>query len=52
MNFQENVVLLDGTAGGRWDEYVPPPGPRRRGDPAQAALKGRILDALQASHAL
>ncbi|WBS00899.1 ABC transporter ATP-binding protein [Pseudoduganella sp. SL102] len=48
----DRSVLLDGTAGGRCDEYLPPPGPRRRGDPAQAALKGKILDALYASHAL
>lgn len=48
----DRIVLLDGTVGGRSAEYVPPGGPRRRDDPAQAALKGTILDALYASHAL
>ncbi|MBB3221505.1 ABC transporter ATP-binding protein [Pseudoduganella umbonata] len=48
----DRIVLLDGAGGGRCAEYVPPAGPRRRDDPARAALKGTILDALYASHAL
>jgi sulfonate transport system ATP-binding protein len=48
----DRIVLLDGAGGGLRAEYVPPAGPRRRDDPGQAALKGRILDALYAAHAL
>jgi sulfonate transport system ATP-binding protein len=47
----DRIVLLDGQASGLRADYAPPPGPRRRDDPAQAALKGRILDALYATHA-
>ncbi|QBE65585.1 ABC transporter ATP-binding protein [Pseudoduganella lutea] len=46
----DRIVLLDGS--GQGTEYVRPPGPRRRDDPAQAALKGTILDALYTAHAL
>ncbi|WP_338763889.1 ABC transporter ATP-binding protein [Massilia sp. METH4] len=46
----DRIVLLDG--GALRATYTPPPGPRRRDDPGQAALKGRILDELYAAHAL
>lgn len=48
----DRIVLLYGHAGGPVAGYTPPPGPRTRGDLAQAVLKGRILDALYATHAL
>ncbi len=48
----DRIVLLDGQTGGLRAEYTPPPGARTRGDPAQAALKGGILDELYATHAL
>lgn len=47
----DRIVLLDGQACGLRAEYTPQ-GPRTRGDPARAALKGEILDALYATHAL
>ncbi len=47
----DRVVLLDGGSGAL-TEYVPARGPRERGDPRQAVLKGEILARLYAAQAL